>query len=511
MASKFPITKAGPLRTTGAVQAPIRVDPSVGAGAPGAAVGQAVVAGLSIIQRIQQKRREMTDSNSIVQANALRNKADVGFETFKLNNPQETWQEFRVKQTQQVSNQVSGLDFSQEVLQSQNIRSKAYSKVSNARALGDATRQLRTDTIETQTTALVEAFATGNPQKILDQVNLFRGQGNNMGKDENEVTNDIKEAKKLGEKIFVINLNKEWEAKIAVDPEAMASILNNELELRKQGKGDLPKELSSDDISDLIGFSIAVQNRTKNLAAGLNNEAKFALYEKEDKGESLSRADFNAAYLDPDEADLRYDEYKVGQATEAKGEFNFVTKGDPIILARVEAQIDLNPLSISEPDLYKLATNGIGTNNITSLVDRLRNNLKRVSTPMTKYDTQFSTLLNAGYFGDKDQFETSKQYLEVKRKMKEFVETQKPNEKVADAFYMGLITKDFAVRGWFVGAGGGWDEKGLLVETEDLQGNKTKQRFRFGDIRTTTINNQEIEQYYAGTDEDGKPVWIPRR
>ena len=199
-----------------------------------------------------------------------------------------------------------------------------------------------------------------------------------------------------------------------------------------------------------------------------------------------------------------------GIMAELRGEVNFVKEGDPVILARTEAAIDLNPMSVSEEFLYTNSTQGIGTTNITRLVDRLRKAKEQVYTPMTKYDTQFSTLLNAGYFGKKDKQETSATYLELKRKMTEFVESQKPTEQVADTFFNGLITKGFAVRGprW---AGGGWDENGFNHTFTDAQGNEITQRFRYGDIRKRKVGEKVIEEFYAGTDNKGLPRWIPRR
>ena len=199
-----------------------------------------------------------------------------------------------------------------------------------------------------------------------------------------------------------------------------------------------------------------------------------------------------------------------GLMAELRGEVNFVKEGDPVILARTEAAIDLNPMSVTEDFLYTHSTQGIGTTNVTRLVDRLRKAKEKEYTQVDKYDTQLATLLNAGYFGKKDKQATSATYLELKRKMSEYVKTQKPTEQVADAFFNGLITKGFAVRGprW---AGGGWDENGFNHTYTDAQGNEITQRFRYGDIRKRKVGNTVIEEFYAGTDDKGLPRWIPRR
>ena len=237
-----------------------------------------------------------------------------------------------------------------------------------------------------------------------------------------------------------------------------------------------------------------------------NFDAQSVLYKREDEGEILNREDFESAWTDPEKADRHYDEYLSGLNAEVKGEVNFVKKGDPIVLAKIEAAIDLNPMSITEEVLYTNATKGIGTENMTGLVDRLRKAKEGIYTPIKKYNSQFSTLLSAGYFGEKDKIETSTRYLEMKRKMKEYVDSQKPNEASADAYFGGLITKDFkGIRS------GGWEEKGYKHTYMDISGNEVTQRFRFGDLRTRRIGKKTVEEFYAGTNNDGDPLWIPRR
>ncbi|KKM87184.1 hypothetical protein LCGC14_1271490, partial [marine sediment metagenome] len=277
-------------------------------------------------------------------------------------------------------------------------------------------------------------------------------------------------------------------------------------------KGGEDKDgLNAKDIDDIIASAITAQVQAKRIADTANREAKLALYKKEDEGEPLTRDDFNIAYEDPDEADQHYDEYIAGQRAEKDNEVNFVKDGDPIVLTKVLAVIDLNPMAITEDEIYANATNGIGTKNVTMLVDRLRKAKAGIFTQIDKYNTQFSTLLNAGYFGDKDELETSTKFLDMKRRMKEYLDTQKPNEAGADAFFGGLITKDFEVKGWFTAAGGGWDEKGFKHEYVNEKGDKITGFFRFGDIRTRKIDDKIIEEFYSGTDEEGRARWIPRR
>lgn len=200
--AKFPITRAreelGFVPTT-AVRADI--DVRTGEGAVGTAIGQAIVLGGKMLLEIRKRRQQMTDAVSSVTADKLRQVADAEFDTFKLTNPQETWEDFRKKQAETISQKIAGLQFSNEAQIIQQAKSATYSEVSVARAITDATLQLRTDTIGALTENMVEAFRTGDPKKILDSTKTFTANGSNMGKDKAEVLSDIKAAKEAGAKL----------------------------------------------------------------------------------------------------------------------------------------------------------------------------------------------------------------------------------------------------------------------------------------------------------------------
>ncbi len=167
----------------------------------GAALGQAIAGAGLALQQIRQKRQQMTDGNSSVEADRLRSLADEEFKQFKLVNPQETWENERLKQTVGVGEEVAKLNFSPNALSAERQKSKTYSDVSTARALTDATFQLRKDTIDAQTESLVGAFRSGNPEKILEATKRYNDNGANMGKDKAEVLSDIKAARAAGEKL----------------------------------------------------------------------------------------------------------------------------------------------------------------------------------------------------------------------------------------------------------------------------------------------------------------------
>ncbi len=266
MAGTFPITEARQelaVIPTRAVRA--NIDTRTGAGIVGAGVGQTLIAGAGELQKgsarraaIELKRQQMQDANSAVLANTLRKTADAEFETFKLTNPQETWEPERIRQTQEVSESVSMLNFSPDALVAQQIKSESYSDIEPAQALTDATRQLRTDTIQAQTQALVDAFRTGGAREQLESVTRYRDNGANMGKDKVEVLNDIKAARTAGQKLRKQDVIDEWQDKIAENPVATENVLTAELEARKKDKGVIPENiLASADIQSLINLANA--------------------------------------------------------------------------------------------------------------------------------------------------------------------------------------------------------------------------------------------------------------
>ncbi len=213
MADAFPIVGARQelgFTPTGAVRA--NIDVRTGEGAVGAAIGQGIVQlTRQALQekkrrdehrrRIEEKRRQMQDANSAVTANKLRDTATIEFETFKLTNPQETWEPFRIKQAGDVATQIGGLDFSPDAAETQRLKSEAYTSTETARSLTQATRQLRTDTIAALTESMVDSFRSGDKVRMAESTRTFADNGANMGKDKAEVLSDIKIAKEAGEKL----------------------------------------------------------------------------------------------------------------------------------------------------------------------------------------------------------------------------------------------------------------------------------------------------------------------
>ncbi len=256
MAETFPITQARQelgFTPSTAVRANIDVR---GTGGIGGAVGQAVLGGTGTVQGILQKRQQMQDDNSNTEADNMRTLADIEFEQFKLDNPQDAWHGFRQEQTQRVANEVGGLKFSNAALTKQTVLSAMYSDESSANALIDATRQLRRETLLIQTDALVEAFAQDDPQKKIDQINQYRTSEATKAFGPEIIARNIKAAMQAG---TIKNLK----GRIILDPTGTKKMLQDELEARKKGEQtELQKALpNTEDIDDLIDFARAEQSQ----------------------------------------------------------------------------------------------------------------------------------------------------------------------------------------------------------------------------------------------------------
>ena len=163
-------------------------------GAPGRALadmGQGISQLGNQLYAIKEKLQQMTDSNSAVQAEGIRDLADQEFETYKLTNPQETWVPFREKQIADVQSRIGQLNFSENALAAQSVRMQSYAMTKTAIAFTDATKQLRSDTIDTQNNAVLDSFRSGDEQKQAEAVTRYIANGSNMGMDDNELQNNI--------------------------------------------------------------------------------------------------------------------------------------------------------------------------------------------------------------------------------------------------------------------------------------------------------------------------------
>ena len=294
--AKFPIVEARQelgFTPTRSVRA--NIDVRTGEGAVGAAIGQGGVAlTRQAIQkekvkaeqrrRIEEKRRQMQDANSAVVAKKLRDTANTEFETFKLTNPQETWEDFRAKQATDVGTQVSELDFSPDAAETQGLKSEAYAEVETAKALSAATRQLRTDTIAAQSEAMTDAFRSGNDVDIAESTRRFADNGANMGKDRAEVLSDIKAAKEAGEKLAVQDAVEHFENFIARNPVDAVAEIKRLQGFKDHGEGADATILSDKELADLLDLA---EGRVDEIKDEVVIETENALYDSFIKADEI--------------------------------------------------------------------------------------------------------------------------------------------------------------------------------------------------------------------------------
>ena len=215
-------------------------------------IGQAITGLGQTLKLINDKREQMTDANSAVEADGIRALADQEFESYKLTNPQDTWVEFRQKQATDVSTKISQLKFSKDALSREMAKTQTYAKIGTASALTDATRQLRTDTIDAQYGAMVKSFRTNDEIKIKEATDRYIANGNNMGKDGNEVLADIEKARSDGKKLQIEDIKESVAGSIEQmngmpesDQLEMANQLVNELTNDKTDRVEIKKYAKS--------------------------------------------------------------------------------------------------------------------------------------------------------------------------------------------------------------------------------------------------------------------------
>lgn len=313
-----------------------------------------------IAARIAEKRQQMMDANFSVQAKKIRDLADEEFRQFKVVNPQETWEDFRRRQTEKVGEEVGKLQFSPDALVKETIKSEAYADVETAKALTDSTLQLRKDTIEAQSEALTDAFRAGEPEGIVEAIKRYRDNGANMGKDKVEVLNDIKTAQEEGEGLRKQDILDGWRDRIAESPIVTAEFLNRELEARKTGKGIIPV-LTSSEIQSLLNTAT---NRQAQLLAdtereiNVRNKAEETRLHDEIVDGKASITDIAKSFL-PAEAKRRL-ERDIGDVAQRNIARNWAiqdssdaTEGVNAILINIEAGTqDINE---SRTNLYELS------------------------------------------------------------------------------------------------------------------------------------------------------------
>lgn len=460
----------------------------------------------NVLEELEDRKKDMQDKLAVSGANAAMENAERDYQIEIQNAPLEKHASILLKHQNLAKQQINRSKMTIATRNLVNKKVSGWTELTTDRQKLAEVIAIKKDTDISVISDFEKQLTLGNPEDIIEAEIAFDDHFKNDPPA--EVARLKKKTEIEGKKELLIN-----QSKLPGNQDAIIEQMQAEKEAL--GKSGVGKDgFTAKDYEDVIASAVQAQNQAKKVADINDREAKLALYNRIDditediEGPVLpiTRQDFNNAYSDPDEADIHWDEWNAGQIVERENEVNFVKKGDPIIVARTEAVIDLNPMSITEQDLYSLATSGVGTENITGMVDRLRKRKAEIFDPKDQYNNQLSTLYNAGYFGDKNKAEVPLRYLDMKRKMNEFIISQKPTQQLADAFFARLIIKDFkGLRS------GGWEEKGFKQTYTDIDGKEITQRFRFGDIRTVKVDDKIIEEYYAGTNDKGDALWVPRR
>ncbi len=174
------------------------IDVRTGEGTVGALIGRGLVQLGSIGIEIHKRRQTMQDGNSAVEADDIRKLASEKFEDYKRKNAQDKWVTEWGRLSAEVGEQVGKLKFSKKALARQQIISQGYSEIGAARAFTDATRQLQAETNVLQPAALVDAFASADPQRKLAQTAIYTTSMKAMGKSDKIIALEIIEAEAKG-------------------------------------------------------------------------------------------------------------------------------------------------------------------------------------------------------------------------------------------------------------------------------------------------------------------------
>ncbi len=199
--AKFPIISARQeLGVTPTVAVRADMDVRTGEGAVGAAIGQAVIAGVGIIQRIQQKRQQMLDTRSSITAGSFITTAINENIAFRNTNADtKTWAKDLQERLSGVESQIGTLDMSEDTRLLINAKFKAKSEEALSRSLIAETDQDKTDTRDAIIIDVVEQYTNGTVQDQQDAGKRFLEIAPTL-MDENEARATLKTAIMAGQK-----------------------------------------------------------------------------------------------------------------------------------------------------------------------------------------------------------------------------------------------------------------------------------------------------------------------
>jgi len=252
---------------------------------------------------------------------------------------------------------------------------------------------------------------------------------------------------------------------------------------------------------NLIAHATGIANRQRVINREEQDKQQLGLYEKSMAG-TLTWEDVKSSNIGFDNQRQIWENFKNAQAQKNNTGVSVIEEGDPTVLAKTYALVDLRPQDITPTQIYQLTDKGLGTKHIPALIDRLNRNQKQSNPVKAKYVSELSRLERAGVFGNVKKLATSDTAMNLRRKLDIFLETN-PTEEQAQKFFSTLIRDD--VHWIFLGDNlPGWEESPLEVEVPtQTEGVKTL-NVNFGDI--VEIDGQLMQ---AVGRKEGEVQWRP--
>lgn len=229
--------------------------------------------------------------------------------------------------------------------------------------------------------------------------------------------------------------------KIDTDPEFALSVLQDP-ETRKQLNND-----QLNDADSLITRALSTKNRANLALKDTQDKQKWDLYKKSEDL-TLTKEEVDNSVLSPEDKIYIWQNYQSVQVSKSKGEVSSIENSDPMMLAKVNSIIDLHPESVTTDGIYKMIGNGIGTKDVTGLVDRLNKNKAEKNPIAAKFKAELSRLLSAGTLGKKEKLETSNKFLDMQYKLEQFL-AKNPTDEQTQTFFNGLVKENQS--GWVEG------------------------------------------------------------
>lgn len=275
--AKFEITRArqelGFTPATG-----VRANIDVRQGDTGAAIGQALIAGGQTIQRIQQKRQDLEDTRSSLDANSLTQTAineNIAFRNTTADT--KAWSKDLQERLAGVESQIGQLGASGNARATMGARFQAASQEALSRSLIAETAREADDTRGAVIASLTEAVRSGDPSAKMLTSDAFDDAAPSLW-DASQARGIKAAAVQEGLKLGKEDALNSWRNRIANNVIVTEDVLEQELELRKDGEGAIPEtELTSADIQSLLNTATNRKSQLEADAQAAINKANSEL------------------------------------------------------------------------------------------------------------------------------------------------------------------------------------------------------------------------------------------